>query len=81
MYVALLLQNVTLNNGRLFYTPEDGMLRLLQPADVVTLDGVQTKYIAINGQIPGPTIEVPLGSEVCSRVHSILPHSYQKLVR
>ena len=45
------------------YNPNGTDIRL-DPADLVTLDGVQTKYIAINGQFPGPTIEVPLGAEV-----------------
>jgi len=36
----------------------------LKKEDVVTLDGEQNKFIAINGQYPGPTIEVPLGAAV-----------------
>lgn len=31
---------------------------------MTTLDGALTKYIAVNGQFPGPTIEVPFGAEV-----------------
>lgn len=45
-------------------TYDDGTVHTIDPADVITLDGFQTKYIAVNGQFPGPTIEVPLGAEV-----------------
>ena len=54
---------MALENGQLSYSP-NGTKILLNPSDVNTLDGVQAKYIAINGQIPGPTIEVPLGATV-----------------
>ena len=35
------------------------------PLDVITLDGVKRIIITINGQFPGPTLEVVEGAEVC----------------
>lgn len=71
-------------DGSLSYSP-NGTTIALDPKDVNTLDGFQTKYIAINGQMPGPTIEVPLGATV-SIIHkisdliSIIPCVYHRIV-
>ncbi|XP_067945827.1 uncharacterized protein [Watersipora subatra] len=64
--------NVDLEKGGHLYASLNGTRTLLEPANVVTLDGFQTKYIAINGQIPGPTIEVPLGATVYVKVKNKL---------
>ncbi|KAF6033174.1 hypothetical protein EB796_008520 [Bugula neritina] len=65
------LQNVTLENGELFYNPNGTDIKL-SSRDVNTLDGIQAKYIAINGEFPGPTLEVPLGATVYVHVHNQL---------
>jgi len=62
--------------GNLSYSPADGVVHPLGPDDVETLDGFQTKYIAINGKTPGPTIEVPLGAEV-SYTHVNIPGNHK----
>ena len=49
------------------YRPEgnnDMFGQHVQPNDVITADGVVRTVITINGQFPGPTIEVAEGAEV-----------------
>ncbi|XP_067947625.1 uncharacterized protein [Watersipora subatra] len=64
--------NVDMEKGGHLFASPNGTKRLLQPKDVATLDGYQTKYIAINGQMPGPTIEVPIGATVFVKVQNNL---------
>ena len=45
--------------------PNDPVLgTVVSPDDVITADGYQRNIITINGQFPGPTLEVMAGSQV-----------------
>ena len=57
---------VILNGTRLQYAPGQGANpnAVINPDDVITLDGVPREVISVNGQIPGPTIDVLVDSEV-----------------
>ena len=57
---------VVLDGTRLQYAPGQGANpnAVINPDDVITLDGVIREVISVNGQIPGPTIEIMEHSEV-----------------
>ena len=58
--------NVHLNGTQLIATSPVGRTppEFVDPADVLTLDGVQRNVITINGMTPGPVIEVMEGAQV-----------------
>ena len=45
--------------------PNVGMI--VDPAEVITADGIPRNIITINGQFPGPTLEVMEHAQVCLR--------------
>jgi len=64
-------------NGVELQTNVEGQLRTLSPKDIIVADGFERDVIVFNGQLPGPTIEVMEGAQVCPR---IVAYSYTGII-
>lgn len=60
----LMLRPVQLNGSQL-QANVNGDIRNLSASEVILADGFPRDVILINGQFPGPTIEVTEGAQVC----------------